>query len=56
MGERLEVLKAEFKKIIWPEQRRVGRETAVVLVSGVLIAGIVALLDMVIKFGLSFIL
>lgn len=56
MGEKFEVLKAEFKKIIWPDQKRAGKETVVVLVSGVLISAIVALLDMVIKFGLSFIL
>ena len=56
MGEKFEVLKAEFKKIIWPDQKTVTKETIAVVVSGVGLGIVLALMDMVIKFGLSFIL
>ncbi|MCD8009584.1 MAG: preprotein translocase subunit SecE [Lachnospiraceae bacterium] len=56
MGEKIETLKAEFKKIIWPDQRTVVRETTAVVVTGVLLGIFLAILDTVIKFGLSFIL
>ncbi|MBO6163518.1 MAG: preprotein translocase subunit SecE [Lachnospiraceae bacterium] len=56
MGEKFEVLKAEFKKIIWPDQKTVTRETIAVVASGVGLGVVLAILDTVIKFGLSFIL
>ncbi|MDD6212246.1 MAG: preprotein translocase subunit SecE [Clostridiales bacterium] len=56
MGEKFELLKAEFKKIIWPNQKTVVRETVAVVVSGVCLALILALLDTVIKYGLGFVL
>ncbi|MCI8836475.1 MAG: preprotein translocase subunit SecE [Hungatella sp.] len=49
-------LKAEFKKIIWPDKEAVGRETAVVIACSIGLGLIIALLDLIIKFGLSFIL
>jgi len=49
-------LKAEFKKIIWPDKETVGKQTAAVLVCSVALGLIIALLDLVIKYGLSFIL
>lgn len=49
-------LKAEFDKVIWPTRELVGRETAVVVACSVVLGLIIALLDLVIKFGLSFIL
>ena len=56
MGEKFEVLKAEFKKIIWPDQKQVDRETTAVIAFGVGLGVVIAILDAVIKFGLSFIL
>ncbi len=56
MGERFEVLKAEFKKIIWPDRKQVTRETTAVVAFGVGLGVLIAILDAVIKFGLSFIL
>ena len=49
-------LKAEFKKIIWPDKETVGKQTAAVLVCSVALGLIIALLDLIIKYGLSFIL
>lgn len=56
MSEKIETLKAEFKKVIWPDQKTVVRETTAVVVSGVCLGVLLAILDTVIKFGLGFIL
>lgn len=49
-------VKTEFGKIVWPDREAVGRETAAVLACSVALGLIIAILDLVIKFGLSFIL
>lgn len=49
-------LKAEFKKIIWPNKKTISRQTVAVTVSAVFLGLLIALLDLVIKFGMSFIL
>ena len=51
-----EGLKLEFNKIIWPDKETVCRQTAAVLACSVALGLIIALLDLIIKFGLSFIL
>ena len=56
MGEKIEVLKAEFKKIIWPGREQVTRETVAVVCFGIGLGVMIALLVMVIKFGLGFVL
>ncbi len=49
-------VKTEFGKIVWPDRETVGKETAAVLACSVALGLIIAVLDLVIKFGLSFIL
>ena len=49
-------LQAEYKKIIWPDQETVTKETITVLVGTVAIGLVIALLDFIIKWGLSFII
>ncbi len=49
-------LKAEFNKIVWPTREDVGRETVAVLACSVALGLIIAVLDLVISYGLSFIL
>ena len=49
-------LKAEFNKIIWPDKDTVGKQTVAVLVCSVALGLIIALMDLIIKYGLSFIL
>ena len=49
-------LKTEYSKIIWPDQKIVGKQTVAVLASSIALGLIIALLDLIIKFGLSFIL
>ena len=49
-------LKTEYSKIIWPDQKTVGKQTVAVLAASIALGLIIALLDLIIKFGLSFIL
>lgn len=49
-------LKAEFSKVIWPDRETVTKQTVAVLVSSVALGLMIALLDLIIKFGLGFIL
>lgn len=49
-------LKAEFNKIVWPDQETVGKQTIAVLAVTALLGIVIALLDFIIKWGLSFII
>ena len=51
-----QVLKTEFKKIVWPDQETVTKQTIAVLAVSIALGLIIAILDLIIKFGLSFIL
>lgn len=46
-------LKAEFKKIVWPDKETITKETTAVVVVTVILGAIIALLDFVIKTGLD---
>ena len=46
-------LKAEFKKIVWPDKETTVKETTAVVVVTVILGAIIALLDFVIKTGLD---
>lgn len=49
-------LKAEYQKIVWPDKETVTKQTIAVMSSSIALGLIIAILDLVIKFGLSFIL
>lgn len=49
-------LKAEFAKIVWPDKETVTKQTIAVVSSSIALGLIIAFLDFIIKFGLSFIL
>lgn len=53
---RLQGLKAEFHRIIWPDKDTVVKETTAVVVTTVILGIIIALLDYAIKAGLDKIL
>ena len=50
---RLQGLKAEFRRIIWPDKETITKETTAVVVSTVILGIIIALLDLLIKAGLD---
>ena len=49
-------LQAEFKKIVWPDQETVVKQTIAVVLSSIALGVVIAILDFVIKWGLSFII
>ena len=49
-------VKAEFSKIVWPDHETVGKQTVVVLAVTAVLGLIIAVLDFIIKWGLSFII
>ena len=52
----IKTLKAEFKKIIWPDKETLTKQTIAVLISSVVLGAIIAVLDLIIKFGLNIII
>lgn len=50
-----EGLKAEFKKIIWPNKTTLGKQAVAVTIISVIVGLIIALLDTVIQYAINFI-
>ena len=48
-------LKAEFSKIIWPDRQSLTKETVAVLAVSVLFGVIIAVVDLIVRFGIEFI-
>jgi preprotein translocase subunit SecE len=48
-------LKAEFKKIIWPDQKTLTRQTTAVIVISIVAGAIIALMDRAIQYGVDYI-
>ncbi len=48
-------LKSEFKKIIWPDNGSIVRQTTAVVVISVFLGAIIKVLDMLIQLGLDWI-
>lgn len=49
-------VKAEFKKVIWPDKATVGRETAAVVFFSVVLGVLIAIIDAIVKAGLNLII
>ncbi|WP_313180542.1 preprotein translocase subunit SecE [Lacrimispora sp.] len=49
-------LKSEFTKIVWPDKETVTKQSIAVISSAIALGLIIGILDLIIKFGLSFIL
>ena len=47
-------LSAESKKIIWPDNKSLARQTAAVVAVSVVMGLVIALLDFVIQYGVDF--
>ena len=48
-------LKGEFRKIIWPEKKLLGKQSVAVIVAAVVIGILIAAIDWVMQMGLTFI-
>ena len=49
-------LKAEFKRIIWPEKDMLLKETTAVLITTIVLGVIISIIDLIIKTGMDKIL
>ena len=49
-------LKKEYRKIVFADKETVAKQTVAVVVMSIVIGALIAVLDMIMKFGLSFIL
>lgn len=47
-------LKAEFKKIIWPDRNTLIRQTTAVVIASTVLGLIIAIIDFFIKYGIDF--
>ena len=47
-------LKAEFKKIVWPDQKTLTKETAAVVIVSVVVGVIISVVDLIARFGIEF--
>lgn len=47
-------LKAEFKKIVWPDQKSLTKETAAVVIVSVVLGVIISVVDLIARFGIEF--
>lgn len=47
-------VKAEFKKIIWPDRKATVKQSVAVVAISVAVGVIIAVLDLVVKYGVSF--
>ena len=53
---KLSQIKAEFKKIIWPDKTTARKETTAVVTVSVLLGLLIALLDIVLRYGVDFLI
>lgn len=49
-------IKAEFKRIIWPDKQTVGKKTAAVVILSVILGAIIAVLDLIFEYGINFLI
>ena len=56
IGEWFKGLKAEFKKIIWPDQSSIIRQTVTVAIITVILGAIIVMTDALIQTALDYIL
>ena len=47
-------LKAEFKKIVRPDQKSLTKETAAVVIVSVVVGVIISVVDLIARFGIEF--
>lgn len=46
-------IKAEFKKIIWPDKTTLAKQTAAVVSVSVIIGAIITIIDILVKYGID---
>ena len=49
-------IKAEFKKIVWPDKKSAAKQTVAVVVISVILGIIISILDFIFKYGVDFLI
>lgn len=49
-------LKGEFRKIVWPDKKLLGKQSVAVVFAAIVIGCIIAALDWIMQIGLTFII
>ena len=49
-------VKQEFKKITWPDKEALTKQSVAVVTTSVVLAGLIALLDMIFKYGIDWLI
>ena len=49
-------VKQEFKKITWPDKEALTKQSIAVVTTSVVLAGLIALLDMIFKYGIDWLI
>ena len=47
-------LKAEFRKIIWPDKNTLAKQTTAVVAVSVILGALIAVVDAALKYGIDF--
>ena len=51
-----EGLKSEFKKIIWPEKKTLGKQTIAVVAVSCVLGVIITIIDVIVQYGIDFLI
>ena len=46
-------LKAEFKKVIWPDKKTLARQTTAVVAVSVILGALIAVIDVILRYGID---
>ncbi|SHK14319.1 preprotein translocase subunit SecE [Hespellia stercorisuis] len=46
-------LQAEFKKVIWPDQKTLAKQTAAVVGVSVFLGALISVIDVILKYGID---
>ncbi len=49
-------LKGEFRKIVWPDKKLLGKQSVAVILAAIIIGCIIAAVDWVMQVGMTFII
>ena len=49
-------LKAEFKKIIWPDKKTLVKQTVAVTICSLLLGALIAVIDALLQYGIDFLI
>ncbi|MDD2978465.1 MAG: preprotein translocase subunit SecE [Hespellia sp.] len=46
-------LKAEFKKVIWPDKETLAKQTTAVVAASVFLGAVITVIDVILKYGID---